>query len=93
MAAIKKSDVVNRTGGIETTDGRTLFGMDAEIYLKVSFIILNIFFKRRPEDSLFLDCAIFIPQGPLCFLPRPSLVPLFVSRSSHSFSLIYSMFN
>ena len=31
---VKKSDVVNRTGGVETSDGRTLFGLDAEIYLK-----------------------------------------------------------
>lgn len=28
--------MVNLTGGIETDDGRTLFGMDAEHYLKVS---------------------------------------------------------
>lgn len=28
-------EAVNKTGGIETDDGRTLFGLDAEIYLKV----------------------------------------------------------
>ena len=30
---IKKKDVVNITGGVETEDGRTLFGMDAEQFL------------------------------------------------------------
>jgi len=28
-------EAVNKTGGIETDDGRTLFGLDAEIYLKL----------------------------------------------------------
>lgn len=32
---MKRGDVVNLTGGIETDDGRTLFGMDAEHYMKV----------------------------------------------------------
>lgn len=31
----KKSQVANLTGGVETEDGRTLFGLDAEVYLKV----------------------------------------------------------
>lgn len=30
------SKVVNRTGGIETRDGRTLYGLDAETYLKMA---------------------------------------------------------
>jgi len=32
---IKKKDVVNLTGGVETEDGRTLYGFDAENYLKM----------------------------------------------------------
>jgi hypothetical protein len=32
---IKAANVVNLTGGIETEDGRTLFGMDAETYLRI----------------------------------------------------------
>jgi len=30
-----KRDVVNRTGGVQTEDGRTLYGFDAEVYLKM----------------------------------------------------------
>jgi hypothetical protein len=33
--SVKRSDVVNLTGGVETRDGRTLYGMDAELYLKM----------------------------------------------------------
>jgi len=32
---IRKQDVVNRTGGVDTVDGRKLYGMDAEHYLKM----------------------------------------------------------
>jgi hypothetical protein len=32
---IKAANVVNLTGGITTEDGRLLFGMDAETYLRV----------------------------------------------------------
>lgn len=32
---MKRGDVVNLTGGITTDDGRSLFGMDAEHYMKV----------------------------------------------------------
>lgn len=31
----KKRDIVNRTGGVVTDDGRTLYGFDAEIFVKV----------------------------------------------------------
>lgn len=34
---MKRADVVNLTGGVETDDGRTLFGMDAEHYMKVLY--------------------------------------------------------
>lgn len=30
-----KKEVINLTGGIETDDGRTLFGFDAEVYQKL----------------------------------------------------------
>ena len=33
--SVKKSDIVNLTGGVETKDGRFLYGMDAETYLKM----------------------------------------------------------
>lgn len=33
--SLKTSSVINRTGGVETEDGRTLYGMDAETYLRV----------------------------------------------------------
>jgi hypothetical protein len=32
---MKKSDVSNFSGGIATDDGRTVFGLDAEVYTKV----------------------------------------------------------
>ena len=32
---IKKRNIANYTGGVETADGRRLYGMDAENYLKV----------------------------------------------------------
>jgi len=32
---MKKSDVANITGGVQTEDGRTLYGMDAEVYKKM----------------------------------------------------------
>jgi len=35
MSKIKKSKIVNRTGGVETDDGRTLYGFDAEVYLRM----------------------------------------------------------
>jgi len=35
MANIKKSKIVNRTGGVETDDGRTLYGFDAEVYQRM----------------------------------------------------------
>eukprot|EP01127_Copromyxa_protea_P017955 TRINITY_DN554_c0_g1_i8.p1 TRINITY_DN554_c0_g1~~TRINITY_DN554_c0_g1_i8.p1 ORF type:complete len:313 (-),score=91.30 TRINITY_DN554_c0_g1_i8:102-1040(-) len=31
----KKRDIVNRTGGVVTDDGRTLYGFDAEIFVKL----------------------------------------------------------
>lgn len=34
MARTKK-DVANYTGGVQTEDGRTLYGLDAEAYLKI----------------------------------------------------------
>jgi len=30
----KRRDIVNLTGGVNTEDGRLLYGMDAEVYLK-----------------------------------------------------------
>jgi hypothetical protein len=30
-----KRNIVNRTGGVVTDDGRTLYGFDAEIFVKV----------------------------------------------------------
>jgi len=33
---LKKSNIINRTGGVSTDDGRTLYGFDAEQYLKVT---------------------------------------------------------
>lgn len=41
---ISKSKIANRTGGVETDDGRTLYGFDAECYNKVKFRI-KIFFQ------------------------------------------------
>eukprot|EP01129_Flabellula_baltica_P003560 TRINITY_DN13316_c0_g1_i1.p1 TRINITY_DN13316_c0_g1~~TRINITY_DN13316_c0_g1_i1.p1 ORF type:complete len:652 (+),score=169.69 TRINITY_DN13316_c0_g1_i1:43-1998(+) len=35
MKKVKKKNIVNLTGGVETDDGRTLYGMDAEQYLKM----------------------------------------------------------
>jgi len=35
MSKPQSSNVVNRTGGVQTEDGRTLYGMDAETYLRV----------------------------------------------------------
>jgi hypothetical protein len=32
---LKKRNIVNYSGGVETADGRTLYGLDAETYLKV----------------------------------------------------------
>jgi len=32
---MKKGSVVNATGGVQTEDGRTLYGFDAEVYLKM----------------------------------------------------------
>jgi len=32
---MKKSDVANLTGGVHTEDGRTLYGLDAEVYLRM----------------------------------------------------------
>lgn len=32
---MKKSDVANLSGGINTEDGRTVYGLDAEVYAKV----------------------------------------------------------
>jgi hypothetical protein len=32
---LKKRNIVNYSGGVETADGRTLFGLDAETYLKI----------------------------------------------------------
>lgn len=34
--SISSDNVVNRTGGIETKDGRILYGLDAETYLKMT---------------------------------------------------------
>lgn len=33
---MKKSDVANHSGGLATEDGRTVYGLDAEVYEKVS---------------------------------------------------------
>eukprot|EP01125_Pyxidicula_operculata_P013117 TRINITY_DN4340_c0_g1_i2.p1 TRINITY_DN4340_c0_g1~~TRINITY_DN4340_c0_g1_i2.p1 ORF type:complete len:1104 (-),score=238.96 TRINITY_DN4340_c0_g1_i2:414-3725(-) len=33
--SIQKKDVVNITGGVQTEDGRTLYGLDAELYVKM----------------------------------------------------------
>jgi hypothetical protein len=41
-AVIYKSNVVNLTGGVTTDDGRTLYGLDAETYLKVTQIKLKL---------------------------------------------------
>jgi hypothetical protein len=35
VGADLQAEAVNKTGGVETDDGRTLFGLDAEIYLKL----------------------------------------------------------
>lgn len=35
MAQVKRRDIVNLTGGVKTEDGRLLYGMDAEVYIKV----------------------------------------------------------
>jgi len=32
---MKKSDVVNHTGGVQTEDGRTLYGLDAETHMRM----------------------------------------------------------
>jgi hypothetical protein len=32
---LQKRDIVNRTGGVQTVDGRTLFGLDAETYVRM----------------------------------------------------------
>lgn len=32
---LKKRDIVNRTGGVQTVDGRTLYGLDAETYVRM----------------------------------------------------------
>lgn len=32
---LQKRDIVNRTGGVETADGRTLYGLDAETYVRM----------------------------------------------------------
>lgn len=32
---MRKKDVVNITGGVETEGGRTLYGFDAEVYMRV----------------------------------------------------------
>lgn len=35
LLLIAQAEAVNKTGGVQTDDGRTLFGLDAEIYLKL----------------------------------------------------------
>eukprot|EP01121_Diplochlamys_sp_Union-15-3_P017106 TRINITY_DN595_c0_g1_i2.p1 TRINITY_DN595_c0_g1~~TRINITY_DN595_c0_g1_i2.p1 ORF type:complete len:375 (+),score=42.15 TRINITY_DN595_c0_g1_i2:34-1158(+) len=40
---VRKKDIVNRTGGVDTIDGRTVYGLDAESYLKI----------RAKEDPYF----------------------------------------
>jgi hypothetical protein len=35
MTEIKKRDIANFTGGVTTDDGRELYGLDAETYLKI----------------------------------------------------------
>jgi hypothetical protein len=32
---LRKRNIVNYSGGVETADGRILYGLDAETYLKV----------------------------------------------------------
>ena len=41
---IKKRDIANFTGGVTTDDGRQLYGLDAETYLKVAIQFLFFFF-------------------------------------------------
>jgi hypothetical protein len=41
---IKKRNIANYTGGVETADGRKLYGMDAENYLKVVIILYNRYY-------------------------------------------------
>lgn len=55
----KKRDIVNRTGGVVTDDGRTLYGFDAEIFVKVHVVWVYLVFtpiqlkgKEDPEWQL-----------------------------------------
>jgi hypothetical protein len=41
MTEIKKRDIANFTGGVTTDDGRELYGLDAETYLKVNSIAFS----------------------------------------------------
>jgi hypothetical protein len=69
---------VNKTGGIQTDDGRTLFGLDAEIYLKLKA-------KEDPdwerkigawiEKASFLLCVTAFPFN--CILAFHALSPVF----------------
>lgn len=39
-AKVSSRNIVNKTGGVQTEDGRLLYGMDADLYLKVSSSLL-----------------------------------------------------
>jgi hypothetical protein len=51
---ISKRDVANLTGGVETADGRVLYGLDAETYLKVIIFQERVFHLKNKEQLHFI---------------------------------------
>lgn len=52
---VKAANVVNLTGGITTEDGRLLFGMDAETYLRVLIFLVQPHFQIKEKEDPELE--------------------------------------
>jgi hypothetical protein len=58
---ISKRDVANLTGGVETADGRVLYGLDAETYLKaIIFYKCTFHLKTEKQFHFITDEVCFL---------------------------------